>query len=233
MKENLPKSEEIFNYYTGDFIGRVTFIVTKVRKGIYNRFLKITGIGENHTVLDVGVSAEHELESNNFFEQYYPYKNKITAVGIVDASYLEEAFPGVEFILGNGKSLPFDDSAFDYVFSNAVIEHVGSRDEQAKFISECYRVARKGVFIATPNRWFPVELHCHLPFVHWLPPKVFRKILFLLKKEPLYLEEYLNLLSSGELRRLCRSLSINDLSIVRQRLLGLTSNLALYIRKTP
>jgi hypothetical protein len=25
------------------------------------------------------------------------------------------------------------------------------------------------VFLSTPNRWFPVETHTLLPFVHWLP----------------------------------------------------------------
>ena len=25
------------------------------------------------------------------------------------------------------------------------------------------------VFVTTPNRWFPLEVHTLLPFVHWLP----------------------------------------------------------------
>jgi hypothetical protein len=35
-------------------------------------------------------------------------------------------------------------------------------------VHELCRVARR-VFISTPNRWFPVETHTLLPFVHWLP----------------------------------------------------------------
>ena len=27
----------------------------------------------------------------------------------------------------------------------------------------------KRVFLTTPNRWFPVEVHTRLPLVHWLP----------------------------------------------------------------
>jgi hypothetical protein len=28
------------------------------------------------------------------------------------------------------------------------------------------------VFLTTPNRWFPIEVHTRLPFVHWLPEAV-------------------------------------------------------------
>jgi hypothetical protein len=27
----------------------------------------------------------------------------------------------------------------------------------------------QAVFLTTPNRWFPVEVHTRLPVVHWLP----------------------------------------------------------------
>jgi hypothetical protein len=35
-------------------------------------------------------------------------------------------------------------------------------------VSEAIRVGRR-VFITTPNRRFPVEVHTRLPLVHWLP----------------------------------------------------------------
>jgi len=54
------------------------------------------------------------------------------------------------------------------VFSNAVIEHVGDIERQRLFVSEALRVGRR-VFVTTPNRWFPLEVHTRLPFVHWLP----------------------------------------------------------------
>ena len=60
------------------------------------------------------------------------------------------------------------DGAFDVVYSNAVIEHVGGRERQRRFVREALRVGRR-VFLTTPNRWFPVEVHTRLPLVHWLP----------------------------------------------------------------
>ena len=49
-----------------------------------------------------------------------------------------------------------------------MIEHVGGREQQRRFVEESLRVARRA-FITTPNRWFPVEVHTRLPLVHWLP----------------------------------------------------------------
>ena len=56
------------------------------------------------------------------------------------------------------------------MFSNAVVEHVGDRERQSRFVSEALRVGRS-VFLTTPNRWFPVEVHTRLPLVHWLPER--------------------------------------------------------------
>lgn len=76
--------------------------------------------------------------------------------------------PGVHLVQGDARNLPFPDGYFDLVYSNAVIEHVGSYDDQMAMASEIIRVGRAW-FITTPNRWFPFELHTRLPFVSWLP----------------------------------------------------------------
>ena len=48
----------------------------------------------------------------------------------------------LEYIHGDGCRLPFADQAFDIVFSNSVIEHVGGPDAQARFAREVARVGR-------------------------------------------------------------------------------------------
>ena len=50
--------------------------------------------------------------------------------------------------------------------SNAVLEHVGSFDNQLFFVRELCRVARR-VFISVPNRFFPIEPHTALPLAHY------------------------------------------------------------------
>lgn len=54
-----------------------------------------------------------------------------------------------DLMLYDGYNLPFDDGAFDVVTCVDVLEHV---EDYHRFLRELLRVARKGVFISTPNR---------------------------------------------------------------------------------
>jgi SAM-dependent methyltransferase len=125
------------------------------------------------TVLDVGADElgfgeGHGCGTLNFFEERYPWPERITALGLHDGRGFRARYPGIAYVQGDACALPFADGEFDIVFSNAVIEHVGGRDRQRKLVSEALRVGRR-VFITTPNSRFPVEVHTRLPLVHWLP----------------------------------------------------------------
>tara|TARA_B100000519_G_C14260974_1_gene447954 strand:- start:9144 stop:9884 length:741 start_codon:yes stop_codon:yes gene_type:complete len=229
--KSTPAKEIIYYQYSQWCRKLFSYISLTVRKEMLNTFHTATNFTSEDTILDVGVTADQENSESNFFEKYYPFQNNITAVGTSSATYLEEEYPGLKFVLADGKNLPFPSDSFDYVFSNAVIEHVGSSSEQSKFIKELNRVAKKGVFITTPNRWFPVEFHVILPFVHWLPKPWFRFLMRLIKREPFHQEEYLNLLSFRDLKKMCTDLGIKNYSFYKQRVLGITSNINLYTRK--
>ena len=127
-------------------------------------------------ILDVGVTPDQKLPESNFFEALYPYKNRIVATSIEDASFLEKKYPGITFIQTTDSRLPFSDQQFDCVFCSAVLEHVGSRKQQQLFVGELVRVARS-FFLSTPNRQYPIEFHTFLPIIHWLPQKYHQAIL--------------------------------------------------------
>ncbi len=171
------------------------------RRRMFERFMKIADVSDSDTVLDIGVTAERTYASSNYFEKWFPHKANVTAAGLDDARFLEAEYPGMRFVAADGRDLPFDDDSFDFVHSSAVIEHVGSFDQQVQFVSECSRVARKGVFITTPNRWFPVEFHTVVPLAHWLPPTMFRQIMRRTGREFFATEDNLNLMSTRSLMR--------------------------------
>ena len=125
------------------------------------------------TVVDVGADElgfgdAPGCATMNFFEELYPWPERVTAVGLHDGAAFGHRYPTVRYVQGDACALPFADGEFDLYFSNAVIEHVGGEERQRAFVVEALRVAHR-VFITTPNRWFPVELHTRLPLVHWLP----------------------------------------------------------------
>lgn len=149
--------------------------------------------GPDDTVLDIGVSPV-TWGPVNFLETAYKWPEQITGMSIDPLSGFKKSHPTLGAVQGDACHLPFVDGAFDIVFTNAVIEHVGDRDRQRRMIAECLRVSRRAVFLTAPNRWFPFDTHSGLlPFVHWLPRRVYQDLAG---------DKYLNLLSPRTLRRL-------------------------------
>ncbi len=145
----------------------------------------------------------------------------------------ERGEDGFTFVSGDGCQLPFHDHSFEIVFSNSVIEHVGTPDQQRRFAGEIQRVGKR-YWVQTPNRWFPVEQHLLTPFVHWLPRKLQRTWVtkwtvwdWIERPAPdrreYYIRHFLDdirLLSASELAAL-----FPDAEIVRERSLGWTKSL--------
>lgn len=73
-----------------------------------------------------------------------------------------ERYPDANFVQGDATALPFDDAAFDVVFSFAMLHHIPSRALRAKAAQEAARVLRDGgTFIATAwDLWTPEHLPC-------------------------------------------------------------------------
>ena len=207
------------------------FSEKKDMRKIYRAMSCMLPLDAVHSVLDVGVTADRECGFSNFFEMMFPHPDRITAFSNQDASWMSEVWPGIKFVRGDARKMPFADKSFDFVFSSAVIEHVGSRECQLAFLRECFRVARRHVFITTPNRWFPVEMHTGLPFLHWLPVAWHRMIIRALGYKVLSKEDNLNLLDEGALRGMLEELGVRVFKIKKMRFMGLPSNLLLVVEK--
>jgi len=199
----------------------------------YNR-LKIQQIFEKNikfkNLLDVGTTPIFD-EFNNILLHSFKNRNNITSLSNLNCSVLKKKFKKVKFIKGDARRMKFKENSFDTVYSSATIEHVGTRSSQLKFIKECCRVSQKNVFITTPNKFYPIEFHTKLPFLHFLPSVIYRKILFSLGFVFFSNEKNLNLLSEKDLKNMCFFLKIKNFYIIKHKFLFMTSNLILHIKK--
>ena len=72
-------------------------------------------------------------------------------------------------LAGDATAMPqYGDGEFDVVYSNSVIEHLFTADNQAAMAREVRRVGR-AYWVQTPNHWFPVEPHFHAVGWQYLP----------------------------------------------------------------
>jgi hypothetical protein len=208
-----------------------TRIAKRQRRRMFHRFLHSLAPAGEDDILDVGVTDDRRHDHSNHLEAWYPHKSRLTAAGLENASFLEDLYPGMRFVQANALNLPFADSSYDYVHSSAVIEHVGSHQNQSAFLRELWRVARRGIFVTTPNRWFPIEFHTVLPLVHYLPPGTFRTVLRKLGRDFFADEANLNLMSRASLSDAARSGGVDNFRIETVSLVGWPSNLLLIARK--
>ena len=131
-------------------------------------FLREIAPGPGTKILDVGGYPQN-------WEGQSCDEATITVLNI-DASIASSPLAGkYRLLVGDATQLPFADGEFDVVFSNSVIEHVGSWERQRAFASEALRVG-KSIWVQTPARAFPIEPHFIAPFIHWLPVTWQRKM---------------------------------------------------------
>ena len=116
------------------------------------------------TILDIGGTVAF-WEAMNF-------NHPDIKITLLNLEKEEVNNPQFESIAGDATDLSeIDDQQFDIVFSNSVIEHLFTWENQQKMAKEVLRVG-KHHFIQTPNYWFPIEPHWVFPFFQFLPKSV-------------------------------------------------------------
>ncbi|MEA3398554.1 MAG: class I SAM-dependent methyltransferase [Patescibacteria group bacterium] len=171
-------------------------------------------------ILDLGFSDQEYSEFDNYLEKHYLYPENIIALSVEEPNEFKNRYPKVKALRYNGGKLPFSDKRFDIAWSNAVIEHVGSEQEQVIFLKELKRAANR-VFITTPNRFFPIEVHTRIPILHWFPKRIFDFIIRKTNKK-WATDGYMHLLSLSEIKKILAIAKIENYKIIKNKLFFFT-----------
>jgi hypothetical protein len=192
---------------------------SRIRK--YQQFLEQVKPQANETLLDVGVNDEEYSPTDNYLEKHYEHPENITAVSHESLEHFSRQHPHIKAVIADGTRLPFGDDTFDIVYSNAVIEHVGSSSAQSAFLTELFRVGKRG-YLTTPNRHFPIETHTRVPLLHLLLSKnSFDAFLRFIGKD-WATGDYMYLLAKTDLTKLLDESGIKHYQILANRFFGCT-----------
>lgn len=176
-------------------------------------------------ILDIGGMAY-------FWKDKELLKKGLIEITLLNLEKEETAIPGLHAVSGDATNLSeYPDKSFDLVFSNSVIEHLYTWENQEKMAKEIIRVGKK-YWVQTPNKHFFVEAHYALPYAQYLPKKL---TFFILTKtklsrgmrwKPEYAQQYLDeirLLSIGEMKEL-----FPGAEIYKEKLAGMTKSVTAY-----
>lgn len=105
-----------------------------------------------------------------FWTRHVPVVGSVDCLNIRDVKWDGSLFPAhrIRMIKGNACALPSADQTYDILFSNSVIEHVGTWEDQQDFAHEARRVG-KALWIQTPAYECPIEPHYVGFYIHHLP----------------------------------------------------------------
>ncbi|MEX2592992.1 MAG: class I SAM-dependent methyltransferase [Anditalea sp.] len=181
--------------------------------------------GKNITILDLGGTEE-------FWKDKSLIKEKNISITLLNLEAGPVSISNLRSVAGDATDLSsFDDQSFDLVFSNSVIEHLYTFENQKNMASETRRVGKK-YFVQTPNKYFFIEPHYALPFFQYLPHSF---VFFILTKtrlsrmhkwNPKYAQNYLEeirLLTLQEMEQL-----FPDGKVVCEKFMGMNKSFTLH-----
>ena len=208
-------------------------IIENKRFEMLNILQKYINTSQINSFLDIGTTEDESLKSSNFFVKQFNYIS--TKKSISDQNINNEKFTKVlkKSITSNFEVNEINLFRSDLVISSATIEHVGSFENQKKMMENIMKLSDRYFLITTPYRFFPIDFHTKLPFLHMLPKSVHRKILFFIGLKEYAKEENLNLLDYSSLNKIIHTQRNANfkIKIFKINLFGLTSNLLIFGEK--
>jgi hypothetical protein len=113
-------------------------------------------------ILDVG-------GTNEFWERRGWAGRGDVTIFILNHQQEQKRHSNIYPVTGDARDLSeYADGSFDIAFSNSVIEHLFSLENQRRMAKEMRRVG-KALWVQTPNYWFPIEPHFHVLGWQWIP----------------------------------------------------------------
>ena len=188
--------------FSAQIAGKVLGFAKPLHKRFRNQKIElflslIRADGGGGRLLDIGGGSGIDGEFLNLYKHF----DEVAVVNLTPQPITAPTGVLLTTLVADGRNLPFDARSFDWVFSNAVIEHVGAWPQQQRFAREIRRVASRGYFVTTPNKFFPIEPHTMLPLYQFLPVPIQKKVA---PFSPGYLREYeeINLISRTQMKAL-------------------------------
>jgi len=140
-----------------------------------NLFLNHFAGQEKIKILDLG-------GTDYFWQQSKLIQHPGVHITLLNLHLEKTSHPAIQAVQGDAANLQdYAAGSFDLVFSNSVIEHLYTLENQQKMASEIRRVG-KTYFVQTPNAYFPVEAHYALPLAQFYPKSL---LFFVLTKTKL------------------------------------------------
>ena len=173
-------------------------IITKKRSQIVDIINDQIVLNNINEVLDIGTTSDIKNISSNFIVKNLKNIKNFYSISdqLITSSFFKKTLQ--KSITENFSEYEIENLKSDLVISNATIEHVGNYDNQKVMINNMIKLSKKMIIISTPNRYHPFEFHTKIPFIHWLPKNIHRKILKSIGLPFFSKEENLNLLSKSD-----------------------------------
>jgi ubiquinone/menaquinone biosynthesis C-methylase UbiE len=118
-------------------------------------------------IIDIGCGSGH-------IAAYFSERNSVWAVDVVD-QVSPDIRQKIKFIKIESNLSQFPDGEFDIAILNHVLAHT---EDKLSLLMEVNRLLKNdGIcYVANPNKYYPVEPYYKIPFLHYLPQKLFLKL---------------------------------------------------------